>query len=245
MIIDLKTKEEIEMFKIAGKETTRILKILEDNCVQGNTGANLDELARQECEKINAIPIFLNYQGFPSSICFSKNKILVHGIPNDEKIKNGDMISIDFGLSINGFIGDTATTVCVGNKSNNLMDKCKEALYAGIKQAQNGNRLYNIGKAIDEICKREKYSNPIEYGGHGISRFVLHSEPFVPNYFSAKYDLQLISGMVIAIEPMFVDSPNSTFVVLKDGWSVLTTGLTAHFEHTILITDGYPIILTE
>ncbi|MFA5048772.1 MAG: type I methionyl aminopeptidase [Patescibacteria group bacterium] len=254
MIIDLKSDEEIEGFKKAGFETGRILNLLIYNAQVGWTGLDLDKIAREECEKIGAKPVFLNYRGFPAAICISKNITLVHGIPNEEPFKHGDLVSIDFGLSLDGFIGDTAKTVIIKSKQHNesfdcysnLLSDCRFALWKGIQQAIVGNHLSNISCAIETIAKEGKFKVPREYGGHGVSRNNLHSPPFIPNYYERNEEnITLRKGMVLAIEPMFIDGQNNKLIVAPDGWSVIAQGNTAHFEHTILITDKEPLVLTD
>lgn len=253
MIIDLKTKQEIECFKKAGFEAGRILGILVSHAKVGWTGLDLDKIAIDECEKIGAKPVFLNYRGFPSSICVSKNEILVHGIPDSIPFKDGDLLSIDFGISIDGFIGDTAKTIIVRakdshdtfNQYSRLISDCRFALWKGIQQARKGNKLSDISKAIESVAKEANFEIPREYGGHGVSRNNMHSPPFIPNYYEkTDFDCTLREGMILAIEPMFIEG-HGGLSVSSDGWSVIARGNTAHFEHTIAVTDKDPIVLTD
>lgn len=253
MIIDLKSEQEIDCFRKAGFEAGRILSNLIHYAQVGYTGLDLDKIAIAECEKIGAKPIFLNYRGFPASICVSKNEVLVHGIPDSNPFKNGDLLSIDFGISLDGFIGDTAKTIIVKNKDSHemfkqhskLLSDCKYALWKGIQQARNGNKLSDISRAIESVAKEAKFEIPKEYGGHGVSRNNMHSTPFIPNYYEqTDFDCTLRKGMVFAIEPMFIEGREG-LVVGEDGWSVIAHGNTAHFEHTIAITDGDPVVLTD
>ena len=270
MIIYLKTQAEISGFKKASKEASRILNILL-NTVQANvTTEELNSTAIKECQQINAIPTFLNYQGFPAAICTSINKILVHGIPNTKKLEIDDLLSIDLGVTIDGFIGDVAATISVPEYSknsiinsyqgwtyfhvltpvfvnnSNLIAACKAALHEAIKKAKPNNKLSDISRAIKTIANKHKFSTPIQYGGHGINRFALHAQPYIPNDPQLiEEDVTLYPGMVLAIEPMFIDSKSGATEVLSDKWSVLAQGNAVHFEHTILVTEEEPIILTD
>jgi len=279
MIIHLKTQEEIEGFRRAGREAARILRVLLGKVYAGMTTANLDEIARLECQQIDAEPTFLNYNGFPAAICTSVNKVLVHGIPNSKKLEIDDLLSIDLGVTIDGFIGDVASTIRVpehfrdslaeikyvqnyGPVYGDLQDfynfahifvseiqlilACREALSRGIEKAVAGNKLSDISEAISKVANKHKLSMPIQYGGHGINRFVLHAQPFIPNDPQLmEEDVTLYPGMVLAIEPMFIDSKSNRVEVISDGWSVVAQGNAAHCEHTIVVTDSDPLILTE
>lgn len=204
------------------------------------TTNNLNSIALQQCEKYNIKPAFLNYKGFPGAICASVNNVLVHGIPNDTPLKKGDIITIDFGAIKDGFIGDTAETICIEDK-NKIIETCRNALKNGISMAKPNNKLSDISTAIFNSCGN--YSTPLIYGGHGIDRNKLHSEPFIPNYPIYEDDFHLRPGMILAIEPMLIDSKNNS--TKTNGWNVIANGVTAHCEHTILITKGEPYILTE
>lgn len=241
MIVYIKSKEEIEGFKNAGRITGQILKELLNSVKVGITTKYLDDLAKKLCKKYDVIPTFLNYNGFPSAICSSVNNTLVHGIPNDKLLQKDDIITIDFGATKDGFIGDTAETISIG-KHYEIIDYCRNSLINGIKMAKEGNKLSDISL---EISKNSgKYKIPTVYGGHGISRYKLHDHPFVPNIVNYINDITLKNGMVIAIEPMLIDSISNFTTVLDDKWSVVCSGLTAHCEHTILINNDNPIILT-
>jgi methionyl aminopeptidase len=246
MIIYIKSKEEIDAFRFVGKETARIINILIQHIKIGNTGNNIDELAREECKKINAQPAFLNYNGFPAAICFSKNNTMVHGIPDDSYIEPNDIISIDFGLEIDGFIGDVAKTIVAGDdiKNNQLKHACDKALSAAIEKVAPNNKLCEIGKTIYKIAKENKFLVPESYGGHGIDRFNMHMPPFIPNYYYEPASVTLRPGMILAIEPMFINSSSNVVQVAKDKWSVIANGNTAHTEHTVLVTNEGCDILT-
>jgi len=245
MIVFLKTAEEIEGFKLVGKETGRILSVLIENIKPGISTYDLNEIAIEECKKNSGIPTFLNYKGYTAAICASPNEVLVHGLPNKNPLKTNDILSIDFGLTINGYIGDVAKTVVVGNEPLDLVKSCEEALNEAIKVARPGNLLSDVSSAIYNTSKKYKYLVPTSYGGHGIDRYILHSAPYISNIPDKINDISLRAGMVLAIEPMFIDAKSKRLTTSEDGWSVVAMGNTAHFEHTILITDNEPFVLTN
>jgi methionyl aminopeptidase len=247
MIIYIKKKEDIELFKKVGEWTAEILSKLLEEAKEGVTTRDLDLIARNECERLGVVPVFLNYRGFPAAICASVNEILVHGTPNDKELKNGDILSIDIGTDRLGYIGDTAESIVIGGGQSDIVDKCRLALNKGMDKAIAGNRLSDIAEAIQKIGKKAKYSIALGYGGHGIDRYVLHADPFVSNIpDESENDIKLRPGMIIAIEPMLIDSKSGETRVSKaDGWSVIAGGMAAHCEHTILITDKEPLILTD
>lgn len=240
MIVYIKSKEEVDGFIEAGKIAGKILKKLIESVEIGITTLNLDEISREEFKKHNAIPTFLGHENYPATICASVNNCLVHGIPNKRKLKDGDLITIDVGATIDGCIGDTAETIGVGNFTINqeLISKCREALTSAIDVAKSGNKLSRIAEVIS---KTSKFSIPKEYGGHGINRNQLHADPYVSNIPDYENDILLRKGMIIAIEPMFIDGSD---IVYSKGWDIVATGKTAHCEHTILI-DEEPVILTK
>lgn len=266
MIIHLKTPSEIEGFRNAGKEAARILRILFEKAKIGTTTADLDAVARNECEGIGAVPTFLNYNGFPAALCASVNRTMVHGIPDSRKLRMGDLLSLDLGVTLDGFIGDVAATVKIdwedwpgddgsffGSQKNSflpiepdLVVACRKALHEAIRKAVPGNRLSDISGEISGIAGAFGFSTPVQYGGHGINRHTLHAQPFIPNDpHLMEEDITLRPGMVLAVEPMFIDSKSNRVEVLADGWSVVAQGNCAHFEHTIAVTNGNPLILTE
>jgi methionyl aminopeptidase len=243
MIIYLKTQQEIEGFREAGRIAGEVLSILLSSVSIGITTSELNKIALNECEKRNVTPTFFGYQGFSAAICTSINHILVHGIPNDEyKLQQGDNITIDVGVTKNGFIGDTAETIIVGENPTELIFSCRYALAKAFNKAKAGNKLIDISKAIYD--ERSKFMIPQEYGGHGINKNELHAAPFIPNIPRLQNDFTLRPGMILAIEPMLIDNENSKTSVLSDGWSVLAQGMCAHCEHTVLITENEPEILT-
>lgn len=246
MIVYMKSKEEIELFEKAGKIASNILSELIQNAKPGKSTLDLDKIAQDRCAELDVKPVFLGYHGFPAAICASVNDTLVHGIPNETPLKELDFVSIDIGVSFDGFIGDTARTVRIGKDSHPMLEACKGSLDQAILEAVPGNKLNDISKVIQKVAKDSGYSIPLGYGGHGIDKDKLHAEPFVSNIYNPYYDMTLRSGMVFAIEPMLINSTNGkTAVNGEDGWSVVASANTAHFEHTIAITDDGPIVLTE
>jgi methionyl aminopeptidase len=245
MLVRLKTPDEIEGFIIAGRMTANIMGMLIKAAKPGMTTTELDQIARSACEGFNGVPVFLGYQGFPAVICTSINEELVHGIPSDRILKEGDLLKIDIGVGFDGFIGDMARTVVVGRPPDKLVSDCHSALLLGIAAAKAGCDIGDIGEEISRIAKQNGWQVVLNYGGHGIDRNRLHADPFVDN---ARTDrkLRLRSGMVFAIEPMFVAGSNIHTSIAENGWTVLTNGLTAHFEDTIVITElGEPKVLTK
>jgi methionyl aminopeptidase len=213
----------------------------------GVTTAELDRVARDVLDRRGARSNFLNYHGFPAVICASPNQMIVHGIPGEYRLTDGDIISIDCGAIVEGYHGDAAYTAAVGTvtpEAEKLMRVTEEALWAGIGAMQEGNRLHDIGAAVQSVAEGAGFSVVREYVGHAIGTF-MHEEPQVPNYWPGKPGPKLKSGMVYAIEPM-VNAGDPGTVLLGDGWSVVTAdgSLSAHFEHTIAVTDDGPEVLT-
>lgn len=246
-MIHLKSSREIALMKKAGGITASILKEVCDAVGPGVSTRSLDELAFDLCKKHNVKPAFKGYQGYPASICISINEQVVHGIPGPRKLAEGDIVGLDFGVISDGYYGDTAITVPVGKISSevqNLLDVTKRSLHAGIEQAKVGNRLFDISNAVQTCVEAAGFSVVREFVGHGIGRS-LHEEPQVPNFGPKGKGLALKAGMVIAIEPM-VNMGGAAVKVLEDGWTAVTLDgkWSAHFEHTIAITDSGPEILT-
>jgi methionyl aminopeptidase len=207
----------------------------------------LDKIAEDFIRSNGALPGFLGYQGFPNTLCISVNDQVVHGIPSNYALKDGDIVSVDCGTIIDGYYGDSAYTFCVGNvdpKVKKLLDTTKEALYKGIEQARHGNRIGDIGYAIQQHCQAAGFSVVREMVGHGVGRN-MHEDPEVPNYGKRGQGLQLREGMVIAIEPM-INMGNRGIVFERDGWTIRTIDRkpSAHFEHTIAIQKGDASILS-
>jgi len=246
--IELKTKEEIIKIRKSAQIVKKVLEKLKTIARAGIATLEFDLVAMEELKKYGAKPAFLGYQGFPKSVCISINNEVVHGIPSDKRIlKNGDIVSIDFGVEYDGYFGDAALTVPVGKISNTakkLIDVTEKALYEGIKNAKVGNKLYDISASIQEYVEKNGFSVVRDYVGHGIGK-KLHEEPMVPNFGERGTGPVLKEGMVFAIEPM-VNEKGFEVKVLDNGWTVVTVdnGLSAHFEHTIAITKDGPEILS-
>jgi len=248
-MIFLKSDEEIELLRISNQIVAKTLAELAKIIAPGVTTLQLDKIADEFIRDHGAVPNFLNYGGFPNSICTSVNEQVVHGIPSDKVfLEDGDVVSVDCGALINGFHGDSAYTFCVGNvkpETVNLLRATKESLYKGIEQAEEGRRLGDVGNAIQSYCEERGYSVVREMIGHGVGR-KLHEAPEVPNYGRKGNGIMLKSGMTIAIEPM-INLGSRHLVFEKDGWTTRTVDRkpSAHFEHSIAIRRGKADILSS
>lgn len=248
-MIVLKTRREIELMREAGRISAAALKLAGEAVQPGMTTRQIDKIAYDYIISQGAVPSFLNYNGFPATACISINQEVIHGIPDNEHIiREGDIVSIDLGAVINGFHGDNAATFPCGKISpaaERLCNTTKEALYLGLSKAVAGNRLGDIGAAIQEHCVNRGYGVVRDYTGHGIGTH-LHEDPSVPNYGKPGKGARLLPGMTLAIEPM-INEGTQDVRVLKNKWTVVTADgkLSAHFEHTVAITDGECIILTQ
>ncbi|MGN1137750.1 MAG: type I methionyl aminopeptidase [Oscillospiraceae bacterium] len=248
-MINVKSKSELEKMRKAGIITGNALHYGGQSIKVGMSTYELDKLIHDYIVKNGAKPSFLGYGGFPGSACISINDQVIHGIPSKKKIiHDGDIVSIDVGAYIDGFHGDSAYTFPVGNVSPEtleLLKVTKESLYLGIEQAVVGNRIGDIGHAIEEHNVSHGYGVVKQYIGHGVGRD-LHESPEVPNYGREGHGPRLVAGMTIAIEPM-INAVGEGVKVLPDGWTVLTKSgsPSAHFEHTIAVTPDGPVILTK
>jgi methionyl aminopeptidase len=243
-----RSKEELAKMRKAGKVVAEMHDKTREAIRPGVTTAQLDAIAREVIERRGATSNFLGYHGFPAVICTSPNDMIVHGIPGDYTLDEGDIISIDCGAIIEGYHGDAAYTAPVGAVSPEaarLIQVTEDSLEAAIKQMVDGNRLSDIGHAVQEVAEGAGYSVVREYVGHAIGT-AMHEEPQVPNYGPPGKGPKLRSGMVFAIEPM-VNVGSYETRTLGDGWSVVTAdgSLSAHFEHTIAITDNGPEVFTR
>lgn len=242
----IKTEEEIKLLQIAGKIVGDTHNYLKQFIKEGITTKELDKLAYDFIISQGATPSFLNYSGFPASICTSINEEVVHGIPSNRKIKNGDIISIDIGACYNGYHGDSAWSYPVGKVSKEieyLLEHTEKSLYEGLKQVKPGNYIGDIGYAIEKYALAHNLGVVKELVGHGVGSH-LHEEPDVPNYGKPKTGPMLKEGMVIAIEPM-LNLGTANIYILDDDWTIITADdmPSAHFEHTIVVTkDGYEIL---
>lgn len=248
-MIYVKNSEQIEKMKIAGRITGEALALAGEAVREGISTAELDRIIRHHIEKCGAKPSFLGYGGFPGSACISINDEVIHGIPSDKKyLKEGDIVKIDVGAYIGGFHGDSANTFPVGkvdDEAMRLIEVTKEAFRKGVAQAVPGNRIGDIGSAVDAHVRSFGFSAVREYVGHGVGHD-LHEDPSVPNYGTPGHGVKLCRGMVIAIEPM-INAGVPGVIQLADGWTVITADrkLSAHYEHTVAVTDDGPILLTE
>jgi methionyl aminopeptidase len=247
-MIILKTEQEIEQLKICNQFVSRVLKELKDAIEPGITTRELNVIAEQSLATHDAVAAFKGYRGFPASICASINEQIVHGIPAERRLKEGDVISLDFGAKLNGFYGDAAITLPVGeigNKAKALLRITEEALYKGIDCAKVGNRLSDISQTIQAWVERHGFSVVRDFVGHGIGRS-LHEEPQIPNFGTPIPNPVLQEGMVFALEPM-VNEGTYDIRILPDGWTAITADgkLSAHFEHSVAVTSNGPIILSE
>ena len=248
-MIYLKTDEEIELMYLANQLVGKIQAELARHIHPGISTLQLDRIAEEFIRDHGAIPAFLGYNGFPNSICASINEQVVHGIPSEKVIlKEGDIISIDCGTLLNGFVGDSAYTFCVGDVApeiKRLLKVTKESLYVGIEHAVEGARIGDVSSAIQKYCESAGFSVVRELVGHGIGR-AMHEEPEVPNYGKKGYGTLLRAGMCICIEPM-VNMGSKNIVFEGDGWTVRTRDrkCSAHFEHCIAIQSNGSRILSS
>lgn len=249
-MIYLKNPEQIKKMQRAGRITGEALLLAGEAVREGISTASLDKIIRNHIEKNGAKPSFLGYGGFPASACISINDEVIHGIPSTKKIlKEGDIVKIDVGAYIDGFHGDSARTFAVGKISEDaqrLIDVTRESFFKAVEAVEKeGARIGDIGAAVDGHVSKYGFSVVRKYVGHGVGRD-LHEDPSVPNYGTAGRGQRIATGMVIAIEPM-VNAGVSAVKELSDGWTVLTADgkLSAHYEHTVAITDNGPLLLTK
>lgn len=247
--ITIKNQRELDRMVEAGRITGLTLLKLRDAIAAGMTTADMDAIAEREIRAMGAIPAFKGYRGFPATLCISLNEQIVHGIPGGRVIKDGDIVGLDLGAIYDGMYGDSALTVAVGGTNEEIkaqLETGRAALFAGIAQVRAGNRVGDVSAAVqDEIERRGRYGIVREYVGHGIGR-QLHEEPSVPNYGATGRGPLLRPGMAIAIEPMVNLGTHATRV-LEDDWTVVTADgkPSVHFEHTVLVTEGDPIVTTK
>lgn len=246
-MIVLKTPEEIEIMRRAGRLVAMTLDMVEQEIAPGLSTAQLDLLIEDFIRSHGAIPAFKNYQGYPASACISIDDEVVHGIPGKRVIREGEIVSVDVGTIVDKFYGDSARTFPIGPVSpekQRLMDQTKAALMAGIDKARKGNKLGQVSAAVQMVAESQGYGVVRQLVGHGIGR-KMHEEPQVPNFGSPSEGPVLKTGMVLAIEPM-INMGTYDVKTMPDGWTVVTAdGMpSAHFEHTVAITDNGPDILT-
>lgn len=242
-----KTPEQIEKIAAAGRVVTRCLQMLRGKCVPGTRTVDLDSAAEKFIESQHGEPAFKGYRGFPGSICTSPNSMVVHGIPSEYELVRGDIISIDVGVVLDGWVADAAVTVPVGRISpiaSKLLRATKESLFAAVEQCRAGKHLGDVSHAIQARVERDRFSVIRSLVGHGIGRD-LHEDPQIPNYGAPGRGPELEPGMVLAVEPM-VNMGAQTVRVGSDKWAIYSEdgSLAAHFEHTVAITEEGPRILT-
>lgn len=244
----LKSPREIEEMRVANRIVAEVLEAIREIVRPGITTDELNFFAEERLRERKAKSAFKGYRGYPKALCTSVNSQVVHGVPSKIPLKEGDLLSIDFGVYYNGFYGDAAITVPVGIVSKEavrLKEVAEKALYKGIEKANTGNRLSDISHAIQSFVEGNGFSVVREFVGHGIGRS-LHEEPQIPNFGLPGVGVRLKAGMVLAIEPM-INAGGSEVKILQDGWTAVTRdgSLSAHFEHTVAITETGPVILTS
>lgn len=247
-MIFLKSKDEIQIMREAGRMVAELLLYLEEFIKPSVSTLKLDQLAEVFIRDRNAIPTFIGYQNYPKTLCTSINEQVVHGIPSNRTLEEGDIIGVDCGVTWKGFVADHAKTFCVGQVSQSkkqLVERTAEALSAGIGAFQTGNRVGDISFAVQSVADMYQYGIVKDFVGHGVGRR-MHEEPQVPNFGERHSGPRLKVGMVLAIEPMF-NLGAGEVRVLKDGWTVVTKDnqCSAHFEHTIALLENGPEILTK
>ena len=247
-MIILKSPEEIERMKLPCIIVAEILQLLKEMIKPGVTTLALNDFAESQSRKRNAIPAFKGYSGYPYALCCSINDQVVHGMPGDRELTDGEILSIDFGVVYGGFFGDAAITVPVGQvaaATTKLLKITEESLYKAIEMAQPMRRLSDISHAVQAHVERHGFSVVRDFVGHGIGKN-LHESPQIPNFGLPGKGVRLKPGMVLAIEPM-INEKGPDVKVLDDGWTAVTCdgGLSAHFEHTVAVTDNGPVILTK
>lgn len=247
--ITVKTPAEIEIMHQANRIVAGVLSLLQEKICPGLSTMQMDKWAEEYCRDHGAEPAFKGYRGFPGSLCVSINEQVVHGIPSSKvKVRDGDIISVDFGTKFKGFYGDSAVTIPVGRISKddeNLLKVTREALERGIKQVLVGNRISDISRVVQDHAQEHGFSIVRQFVGHGIGSN-LHEGPEVPNYVQKQASPRILEGMVVAIEPM-VNAGTHKVKVLKDGWTVITADSrsSAHFEHSVAATTDGPLVLSR
>lgn len=247
-MITLKSRDEVEKLRRSNRIVAEVMGLLRERIRPGVTTGELDELAEREIRFRDGSPAFKGYRGFRHALCISVNEVVVHGIPGDRQLREGDIVGIDCGVLAEGFYGDHAWTFPVGTVSaeaRRLLEIGEAALMAGIAEAKPANRLHDISAAVQKVVEEAGFSVVRDYVGHGIGRS-LHEEPQVPNFGTAGTGMKLRPGLVLALEPMINQGTGET-EVLGDGWTVVTKdrALSVHFEHSVAITDDGPDILSR
>ena len=246
-MVSLKTSKELSDMKLSCQISAQALKLAGELIRPGVSTAHVNKMVHEFIVSQGAKPTFLGYGGFPAACCISINDEVIHGIPSDRIIREGDIVSVDVGAAINGYTGDNAATFAAGTVSEEakkLMEVTEQCLYKAIEAAQPGNRLGDVGYAVQAYAESFGFAVVRDFVGHGVGK-KLHEEPEVPNYGTPGRGIRLMPGMTLAIEPM-INAKGATVKVLKDGTVLTASGsLSAHFEHTIAITADGPVILTK
>ena len=247
-MIYIKSSTEISKMKASGRIVASLLKEMEKHIQAGITTKQLDQIAKDYILGQGAKPSFLNYNGFPASICASVNEVVIHGIPSDRKLKEGDIISIDVGAVKDGYHTDAARTYAVGeisSEAQRLIDVTRQSFFEGLKYARHGERLGSIQSSIQKHVEDNGFGIVRNYCGHGVGKS-LHEDPEIPNHGTFGKGIRLVKGMTIAVEPMVTYGDYRT-TTLGDNWTVVSVdkSLAAHYENTILITDSEPVLLTD
>lgn len=248
-----KSQREIEVMARAGRVVAEVLELMGETVRPGVTTAELDRVAEKHIRSRRGTPTFKGYRGssgsipFPGSICASPNSMIVHGIPGPYRLEEGDILSVDVGVTLDGFVADSAYTFAVGEidvATQRLLDACQAALEAGMAEARAGNRVGDVSAAVQRVTEEAGFSVVRSLVGHGVGRS-MHEEPQIPNFGDPGRGPELTAGMTIAIEPM-ITAGDSDVVLAEDGWTISTGdgSLSAHFEHTVAITSEGPRILT-
>jgi methionyl aminopeptidase len=242
-----KSEREIDAMARAGRVVADTLALLGETLRPGVTTKELDEVAEEYIRSQGGVPSFKGYHGFPASICTSPNSMVVHGIPGSYRVEEGDLISVDVGVTLGGFVADSAYTFAVGqidDETQRLLDVCQAALEAGIEQARAGNHVGDISAAVQRTTEEAGFAVVRSLVGHGIGR-LMHEEPQIPNWGEPGRGPELAPGMTLAIEPM-INAGSAEVVLADDRWSISTEddSLSAHFEHTVAVTEAQPRILT-
>jgi methionyl aminopeptidase len=247
-MVILKSPKEIEKIRKSNRIVAWVLKILESEVRPGINTLYLNNLSEKLTAERNAVPAFKGYRGYPFALCASVNHVVVHGFPNQTPLQEGDIVSLDFGILFDGYYGDAALTVAVGTLSESagkLMRITRESLYKGIEKALPGGRVSDISHAVQSHVEGNGFSVVRNFVGHGIGS-KLHEDPQIPNFGKPGTGVRLKAGMTLAIEPM-VNEKEYEVEILEDGWTAVTKdrSLSAHFEHTIAITDNGPVVLSQ
>jgi methionyl aminopeptidase len=248
-VVNIKSLREVDLMKRPGRIVAQILREMGEMVAPGVTTYDIDRFAESRIKELGAVSAFKGYHGFPACVCISVNEEVVHGIPSKKrKLGDGDIVGIDFGVSVDGWFGDSARTYAVGRISSdvqNLLEVTEKSLHLGIAQCRVGNRIFDIGHAVQSHVEAAGYSVVREFVGHGIGR-ALHEDPQVPNFGAPGKGPVIKEGMVLAIEPM-VNMGSHRVRVLADGWTAVTEDkkLSAHFEHTVAVTAAGPVVLTQ